>query len=110
MVGKYKKIELVTDTNKFVASLMSMKIKHALLLPSVNSPTCVYSAYNTLKPENTLNWWGTFCAQVPFTFRPDCMNAMSKNNYTSVLPRHFINFFGVHQIGLYDTKSNEDFM
>jgi hypothetical protein len=69
MVGKHQKIEVVTNMNWFVASLTPMRIEHALLHPRVNSPTSASKMYNAWKPENTLNWWGTFGADNLFVFR-----------------------------------------
>jgi hypothetical protein len=86
MVGKYKKVEVVTNTNWFVARLTPMRIEHALLHLRVNGPTRACITYKVLKPENTLNWWGTFGAQNPLVFGIERVNAVSKNHYTSVLP------------------------
>jgi hypothetical protein len=60
VVGKYKKIELVECMNKNKACFSRMQIEHALLHPSVNGPARASKTYNALKPENTLNWCGTF--------------------------------------------------
>jgi hypothetical protein len=68
VAGKYKKIELVENTNKNKACGVPMKIEHALLHPCVNGPTRASKTYNAWKPENTLNWWGTFGDRVPFIF------------------------------------------
>jgi hypothetical protein len=51
LVGKYKKIEVVVNTNRFVAQKASMKIENVLLYPRVKGPTRAGKAYNTWKPE-----------------------------------------------------------
>jgi hypothetical protein len=67
VVGKYKKIERVDNKNKNKACGMQMMIEHALLHPSANRTAQASSTYNAWKPENTLNWWGTFGDRVPLT-------------------------------------------
>jgi hypothetical protein len=62
VVGTYKKAEVNVHTNRFVAYLTPMRIEHLLLHPRVNGPTRASKTYNAWKPENTLNWWGTFGA------------------------------------------------
>jgi hypothetical protein len=52
LVGKYKKIEVVVNPNRFVAHKVPMKIENVLLHPWVKGPTRVSKAYNTWKPEN----------------------------------------------------------
>jgi hypothetical protein len=47
---------------------------------------------NAWKPENTLNWWGTFGDWVPFIFGPERVNALSKNHYSSTLPGYLSNY------------------
>jgi hypothetical protein len=86
MVNKYKKIEVVTNTNRFMACLKPMRIEHALLHPHVNGSTITSITYNAWKPKNTLNWWSKFGARNPFLFGAEHVNAMSKIHYTSVLP------------------------
>jgi hypothetical protein len=86
MVGKYQKIEVISNTNRFVASLTPMRIEHALLHPRVNGPTRASKTYNAWKPQNTLNWCGTFGAENKFVLGTEHVNAVSKNHYTSVLP------------------------
>jgi hypothetical protein len=71
VVGKYTKIELVESMNKNKACLSRMQIEHALLHRHVNGPTRASKTYNALKPENTLNWWGTFGERVPFILVQD---------------------------------------
>jgi hypothetical protein len=98
MVGKYKKVKVVTNMNHFMARLTPMRIEHALLHPHVNGPTRASTTYNAWKPENTLNWWGTFGAQN--MFGTERVNAVRKNHYTRVLPGDLIigSEIGVHQI------------
>jgi hypothetical protein len=83
VVGTYKKVEVNVRTNQFEARLTPMRIEHSLLHPHVNGPT---RESKTWKPENTLNWWGTFGADSPFVFGTERVNAVSKNHYTSVVP------------------------
>jgi hypothetical protein len=92
VVGKYKKIELVESTNKNKACLLQMQIEHALLHPHVNGPTRANKTYDPLKPENTLNLWGTFGDRVPFIFGPEQVNTLSKNQYSSRLPGYLSNY------------------
>jgi hypothetical protein len=101
--------KLVASMKKNAVSLIPMKIEHALLHLRANGPTRASSAYNTLKPENTLNWWGTFGDLVPYTFGPEHVNAMSNNSYSSTFTGVLIDFFRVHQIDSYYTKANADF-
>jgi hypothetical protein len=91
-VVKYKKTELVDSMNKNKACLSQMQIEHALLHLRVNGPTRANKMYNALKPENTLNWWGTFGDRVPFIFGPEHVNALSKNQYSSTLPGYLSNY------------------
>jgi hypothetical protein len=56
LVGKYKKIEVTTNSNRFVAHKSPLKIENAILHPWVKGPTRACKAYNTWKPENALNW------------------------------------------------------
>jgi hypothetical protein len=56
LVGKYKKIEVVGNTNRFVAQKAPMKIENVLLHLRVKGPTSASKAYNTWKPRNALNW------------------------------------------------------
>jgi hypothetical protein len=60
VVGTYKKVEVNAHTNRFVAHLTPMRIKHSFLHSCVHDPTRASKTYNAWKPENTLNWWGTF--------------------------------------------------
>jgi hypothetical protein len=86
LVGKYKKIEVVVSTNRFVAHKAPMKIENVLLHPRVKGPTRASKAYNTLKPENALNWWGIHGEESPFMYGMENVNAASKNKYSSRLP------------------------
>jgi hypothetical protein len=40
LVGKYKKIEVIMNTNRFIAHKSPLKIENALLHPRVKGPTC----------------------------------------------------------------------
>jgi hypothetical protein len=75
MVGKYQKIEVITNPNRFVASLTPMRIEHALWHPRVNSPTRASKTYNAWKLENTQNWWDTFGEENLFMFGTERLNA-----------------------------------
>jgi hypothetical protein len=86
LVGKYKKIEVIVNTNRFVAHKAPMKIENVLLHPRVKGPTRASKAYNTLKPENALNWWGIHGEENPLTYGMENVNAVSKNKYSSRLP------------------------
>jgi hypothetical protein len=86
LVGKYKKIEVVVNTNRFVAQKAPTKIANVLLHPRVNGPTHASKAYNTWKPENALNWWGIHGEENPLTYDMENVNAVSKNKYSSRLP------------------------
>jgi hypothetical protein len=87
LVGKYKKIEVVVNTNCFVAHKAPMKIENVLLHPRVKGPTHASKAYNTLKPENALNWWwGIHGEENPLTYGMENVTAVSKNKYSSGLP------------------------
>jgi hypothetical protein len=86
LVGKYKKIEVVVNKNRFVASKLPLKIGNALLHPWIKGPTHASKAYNTWKPENTLNWWGIHGEENPLTYGMENVNAVSKNEYGSRLP------------------------
>jgi hypothetical protein len=46
VVGTYKTIEIIANTNWFVARLTPMRIEHALLHPVVNGPTRARKMYN----------------------------------------------------------------
>jgi hypothetical protein len=92
VVGKNKKIELVESMNKNKACLSRMQIERTLLHRRVNGPTRASKAYNALKPENTVNWWGTFGDRVLFSFGPEQVNALSKNQYISRLPGYLSNY------------------
>jgi hypothetical protein len=86
LVGKYKKIEVVVNTNRFVAHKAPMKIENVLLHPRVKGPTRASKAYNTLKPTNALNWWGIHGEENPLTYGMENVNAVCKNKYSSRLP------------------------
>jgi hypothetical protein len=43
-------------------------------------------AYNTLKPENALNWWGIHGEENPPMYGMENVNKVSKNKYSSRLP------------------------
>jgi hypothetical protein len=86
LVGKYKKIELIVNTNRFRAHKAPMKIENVLLHPCVKGPTCASKVYNTLKPKIALNWWGIHGEECPFTYSMENVNAVSKNKYSSRLP------------------------
>jgi hypothetical protein len=86
VVGMYKKVEVNARINRFVAHLTPMRIEHSLLHPRVNGPTRASKTHNAWKPENKLNWWGTFGAENTFVFGTERVNALCKNHYTSVLP------------------------
>jgi hypothetical protein len=86
LVGKYKKIEVIVNTNRFVAHQAPMKIENVLLHPCVKGPTRASKAYNTLKPENALSWWGLHGEESPLTYGMENVNAVSKNKYSSRLP------------------------
>jgi hypothetical protein len=88
LVGKYKKIEVVVNTNRFVAHKAPMKIENVLLHLWVKGPTCA-RAYNTLKPKNAPNWWGMHGEENPLTYGMENVNAASKNKYSSCLPGNF---------------------
>jgi hypothetical protein len=92
VVGKYKNIELVESMNKNKVCLLQMQIEHALLHQRVNGPTRASKTYNAWKLENTLNWWGTFGDRVLLNFGPDCVNSLSKNQYSSRLPGYLSNY------------------
>jgi hypothetical protein len=51
LVGKYKKIEVTTNTNRFMAHKAPLKIENALLHPRVKVPTRACKAYNTWKKK-----------------------------------------------------------
>jgi hypothetical protein len=52
-VGRYQpKIEVVVNTNRFMAQKAPMKIEDVLLHPRVKGPTHASKAYNTWTPEN----------------------------------------------------------
>jgi hypothetical protein len=68
LVGKCKKIEVVVNTNHFVAQKAPMKIDNVLLHPRVKGPTRASKAYNTWKAENALNWWGIHGEENPLTY------------------------------------------
>jgi hypothetical protein len=86
LVGKYKKIEVVVNTNRFVAQKAPMKSENVLLHPRVKGPTRMSKAYNTWKPENALNWWGIHGEENPLTYGMENVNVVSKNQYSSRLP------------------------
>jgi hypothetical protein len=86
LVGKYKKIEVVVNTNRFVAQKAPMKIENVLLHPQVMGPTRASKAHNSLKPENALNWWGIHGEENPLMYGMKNVNAVLKNKYSSRLP------------------------
>jgi hypothetical protein len=86
LVGKYKKIEVVVNTNRFVAQKAPMKIENVLLHPRVKRPTRASKAYNRWKPENEFNWWGIHGEENPLTYGMENANAVLKNKYSSRLP------------------------
>jgi hypothetical protein len=86
LVGKYKKIEVVVNTNRFVAQNAPMKIENMLLHPWVKGPTHASKANNMWKPKNTLNWWGIHGEENPLTHGMEYFNAVLKNQYSSRLP------------------------
>jgi hypothetical protein len=79
LVGKSKKLEVVVNTNRFVAQKAPMKIENVLLHPPVKGPTRASKAYNTWKLENALNWWGIHGEENPLTYGMENVNAVSKN-------------------------------
>jgi hypothetical protein len=97
LVGKYKKIEVTTNTNHFVAHKSPLKIENAILHPQVTGLTCAYKAYNTWKPKNALNWWGIPGEENPLTYGMDNFNAVLKNKYSSHLPE-YLSIFGLHKL------------
>jgi hypothetical protein len=58
----------------------------ALLHPRVKGPTRASKAYNTLKPENALNWWDIHGEVNPLMYGMENVNTVSKNKYSSRLP------------------------
>jgi hypothetical protein len=86
LVGKYKKIDVVVNTNRFMAQEAPMKIENVLLHPRVKGPTRASKAYNTWKPENALSWWGIHGEENPLTYGMENVNAVLKNQYSSRLP------------------------
>jgi hypothetical protein len=83
LVGKHKKVEVVVNMNCFMAHKAPMKIENVLLHPRVKGPTRASKVYNTLKPENALNWWGIDGEESPLTYGMENVNAVSKNKYSS---------------------------
>jgi hypothetical protein len=67
LVGKDKKIEVTTSTNRFVAHKSPLKIKNAFLHPRVKGPTHACKENNTWKPENAFNWCGIHGEENPLT-------------------------------------------
>jgi hypothetical protein len=86
LVRKYKKIEVIMNTNCFVAHQAPLKIQNTILHPRVNGPTRACTKYNKWKPENTLNWWGIHGEENPLTYGMDNVNTVSKNKHSSRLP------------------------
>jgi hypothetical protein len=78
--GKYKKIEVVVNRNRFV------KIENVLLHPRVKGPTHASKAISTWKPENALNWWGIHGEENLLANGMKNGNAVAKNKYSSRLP------------------------
>jgi hypothetical protein len=86
LVCKYKKIEVTTNTNRFVAHKSPLKIENTLLHPRVKEPTRACKAYHTWKPKYALNWWGIHGEENPLSYGMENVNAVSKNKYSSRLP------------------------
>jgi hypothetical protein len=58
LVGKYKKVEVVVNTNRFVAHKAPMKIENVLLHPRVKGQTRASKANNTLKTRERIKLVG----------------------------------------------------
>jgi hypothetical protein len=87
-VPRYKKYEMayVTKKREVNAIFGPVLIKHALLHPTVNGPTCACSAYNKLCQLDAKNCWAVFRAQDLVHLGGGGVNALDRSQYSTMLP------------------------